>query len=223
MGESVTIFLVVYILIAVIIYTGILIFGYISARNTLKKQIDYMINLYGIIEDIRESLVSKEENKRMEFKPLTLSEVINTKPTEENYQEVIAELSQMANHVFSNYKFLIAKSDKNTEPHFMQLVSSATELPEAHKNVFEKSIRYNLDYEELTLRFATEVKNGNVVDLGDDVVVIIYDGTEGGIATGVSKFVSGLEDSQIQFNITFIHKDNYDAWYNQAFEDKDNE
>lgn len=143
---------------------------------------------------------------------LTLTDLVTNKPTDADYAEIVGLLTKLAKVTYENYNFLIVKStDEVEDTHFIQMVSSATENHRLHRDIFVKAINTNVDYKELVKRFAAHVAAGNVIHLGDDVVVITDDGTNM-LPTGVSPINNGLEDSQITFNISFIKKENLDAF-----------
>lgn len=207
-----------YIFLAWGVYTLILLLG---VRSALKEKEDnevYIKQIQSIVEEItllikneEELNMNKEENTKVENE-LTLSDLLNQEPKEDDYDEIIDILTELAQKVYSEYKFLIAKSPNEKEQaNFLQLVSNWAEEPETHKLVFSKAIDYNIDTPTLQKKFAEKVASGEVIDLGKDVVVITDDGTPQP-PTGVSPINSGLEGGEIAFIISFIHKDNLDEW-----------
>lgn len=154
---------------------------------------------------------------------LTLTDLLTQEPKEEHYEEVLDLLIRLAKETYEDYKFLIAKSpDETQQSHFLQIVSNWNENPELHKRIFSKSFDYGLDMQELQKKFALLVKEGKVIPLGDDVVVITDDGT-GQPPTGVSPINSGLEGGEIAFIISFIHKNNLEGWTKTHFPEPETE
>lgn len=146
------------------------------------------------------------------YNQLTLTDLLTVKPTEENYTELVELLSELALSTYEDYKFFIAKSSDETQAaHFMQITSQYSDFGELHKLIFARAIDYGIDMRELQQRFAQAVADGKVIELGEDVVVIINDGTPQ-LATGVSPIQSGFEGSEITFIISFIKKENYTEW-----------
>jgi len=152
-----------------------------------------------------------------EKKGLTLTGLLTNKPTDRDYAEILDMLVHLARKTFKDYNFLIAKSsDESKDTNFLQLVSHSSEDPELHKRIFRKSIDCGAEYKVLVEKFADLVAAGEVIDLGDDVVVITDDNT-GNPPTGVSPINSGLEGGEIAFIISFIQKDNFPAWLENTF------
>lgn len=143
---------------------------------------------------------------------LTLSNLLNNKPTDADYDQIISVLKMLAQSTYAQYDFLIFKSPDEVEnTNLLQIVSKAEDNPKLHKELFAKAMDSNIDYNELVKRFAAEVASGNVIELGDDVVVITNDGTNIS-PTGVSQINNGLKDGDIAFIISFIKKENLDAF-----------
>ena len=143
---------------------------------------------------------------------LSLSDILTNKPTEENYAEIIELLTRLAKETYEEFKFFIAKSqDETKQANFLQIVSTSKEKPHLHGLIFGKSVSYGIDMQELQLRFAQHVEDGNVIDLGDDVTVILHDDSPQ-LATGVSPINNGLEGGEIAFIISFIKKENLEAF-----------
>lgn len=155
----------------------------------------------------------------------TLTGLLTKEPTEENYDEVVDILAELAERTYKDYKFLIAKSsDETQQGHFLQITHNYDEDPETHKKLFSKAMDYGVNQRELQQKFAERVANGDVLPLGDGVTVIINDGT-GQLATGVSPINSGLENGEITFIVTFVQNKNYEKWAenNLPSEDESNE
>lgn len=227
--------------VAVAVYTAILALGLHIANKQSKQSMGVILELKGILEEIKGILIEEETkmekgnykstrssemvNSNEVAKPktgkefnkgLTLEHLITVKPTEENYETVINLLIKLVKETYNDYKFLLAKStDETQQPHFLQIVSNWSENPEVHKEVFKKSIEYNLDMRTLQKMFAEKVASGEVLDLGD--VVVITDDGSGQPPTGVSPINSGLEGGEIAFIISFLKKENYDDWYANTF------
>jgi hypothetical protein len=148
---------------------------------------------------------------------ITLTELLTNEATEEQYDEVLDILEGMASRAYSQFSFLIAKSQDEVEmPNFLQIESDYAENAGEHKAVFELAMRYGIQHEKLTKLFAERVANGKVIPLGKDVVVITDDGT-GNPPTGVSPINRGIEGGQIAFIVTFVKKANFAAWHEKAF------
>lgn len=143
---------------------------------------------------------------------LSLSDILTNKPTEENYAEIIDLLTRLAKETYEEFKFFIAKSqDETKQANFLQIVSTSKEKPHLHGLIFGKSVSYGIDMQELQLRFAQHVEDGKVIDLGEDVTVILHDDSPQ-LATGVSPINNGLEGGEIAFIISFIKKENLEAF-----------
>src|SRR5699024_5725 len=105
-----------YIFLAWGVYTLILLLG---VRSALKEKEDnevYIKQIQSIVEEItllikneEELNMNKEENTKVENE-LTLSDLLNQEPKEDDYDEIIDILTELAQKVYSEYKFLIAKS-----------------------------------------------------------------------------------------------------------------
>jgi len=149
---------------------------------------------------------------------LTLTDLLTVVPTDEDYDAVIELLTDLFQKRYEEYKFLIAKSpdEVNDRPHLLQVQSNFEEDPYLHKLIFAKCMNTNLDMQELSKRFADYAAKGNVINLGEDAVIIIDDGT-GIPSTGVSPVTSGLEDSAITYIFGFIKKSNYAEWHEKTF------
>ena len=175
-----------------------------------------MTTLKKVIEEIK-TIVHKEDFL-MELKnKLSLSDLLTRKPSDKEYQEVVELLAQLAKETYEEFKFLFAKSpDETDQPHFLQIISNSTEKPELHKLIFAKGLEYGLDMKELQKRFAQYVAENNVIELGEDVVVITDDGTNQP-PTGVSPINNGLEGGEICFIVSFMKKENYPKWAEKTF------
>jgi hypothetical protein len=147
-----------------------------------------------------------------EPKELTLTDMLAAEPTDEDYDVALNILTRLAQRTYGDYKFYIAKSqDEPKQAHFLQMSSYFEENADLHKALFKKAIDTNIDQLELSKRFAQRVADGTVLPLGDDVAVIIVDGTNQ-LTTGVSAVNSGLEGSEIRFNVSFLQKKNLEEW-----------
>lgn len=224
---------------ALVLYTFTISIGIIKAHIDSRRSIDYFIKIKEIVEEII-CLITEEEtkvgtekkNEKVTIKvlredkeghenKLTLSQLLTKEPKEENYEEVISLLTELARKTYKDYKFLIAKStDEKHEANFLQIVSNWAESPKLHKLIFSKSIDYGIDMQVLQRKFAEKVEKGEVLDLGDEVVVITDDGT-GQLPTGVSPINSGLEGGEIAFIISFIKKENFADWVSNNFPKED--
>ncbi|UPI12054.1 hypothetical protein [Bacillus phage SBSphiJ4] len=146
-----------------------------------------------------------------------LTSLITRKATDEEYEEILDLLTDLAKFTYNQYKFFIAKSPDETEHlNFVSVVSFSEEAKNVHAEIFRKGVAYGIDMVELSSRFAKRAALGKVLDLGEDVVIITDDGT-GNPPTGVSPINSGIEGGEIRFNFSFIKKDNYEAWEKKAF------
>ncbi|MCB5366984.1 hypothetical protein LIP24_10070 [Collinsella aerofaciens] len=227
-----------YSIVCVLIYSAIIYLGYRRSVNEYKKANQYVLNLKEVLEDVK-NIIFKEEGKMLDkgsykntrsseylrldgvssnvknYKnSLTLTDLITKKPSDEDYNELIELLTKLAKSTYEDYKFLIAKSsDETQQPNFLQIVSNSSEHPYLHREIFIKAVNSSVDMKELQKRFAEHVAAGNVIDLGEDVKVITDDGTNQ-LPTGVSPINSGLEGGEIVFIISFIKKENYEAFYN---------
>jgi hypothetical protein len=229
-----TIYDIIYIVGAVALYTVILALGVTWSVKEHKKIASLLFTLKDVIDELK-SIVTREENEvdKGSYKStrsseyinksevqiqmglvnrLSLSNLLNNKPTNFNYNEVIAMLTQLAKKTYEEYKFFIARStDETQQANFLQIVSHSSEEPELHKRIFAKAVDSGMDIKELQQRFAEHVATGNVIDLGEDVVVILNDGGPQ-LATGVSPVNNGLEGGEIAFIISFIKKENLEAF-----------
>jgi hypothetical protein len=221
-------YVIIYSVIASILYTIVIWVGVRGAAKESKKSIDHMLEVKEILEEIRDVLKLKEENgmkndmyKTEEDNQLTLTDLLVTEPTEEDYDEIIDMLVELAQHTFTDYKFLIAKSsDETKDANFLQIVSNWAENPRLHRRIFQKSIEANIDRQVLTEKFAERVRQGKVVSLGDNAVVIVDDNT-GNPPTGVSPINSGLEGGEIAFIISFVKKENFEDWTLNTFPEEE--
>lgn len=160
-----------------------------------------------------------------EHRPLTnklsLSGLLTQKPTNENYEEVMDILAEIARKTYEDYKFFIARSpDETTETNFIQIACPYGEMPDLHRKVFALAINYGLDMQELQSRFAQRIEENKVIDIGDEAVVILNDGTNIP-PTGVSQINKGLEGGEITFIISFIQKANLEAYLKNTFPEPD--
>lgn len=152
-----------------------------------------------------------------EINIMSLSDLINRKPTDEEYEEILGLIVELIRDTYADYKFMIAKAEKPTDTNFLQIESRFEEAPEMHEKIFRKAIDYGIEMRVLQEKFAERVAAGGVIDLGEDVVVITDDG-EYSLPTGISPINSGVEGGVIRAIITFIHKDHYDEWYKENME-----
>jgi predicted DNA-binding protein len=229
-------------IIATSCYTFLLAVGVVMAVRTAKRQkellteaIENIINeLHDIVhkEDIMGNLKKNDGYKNISSSQyidvdgvagkeksddLTLTGILTNKPTEEDYKYVLGLLVELARNAFKDYQFLIAKSDDEAEQaHHLQLISVHEEYPTTHKAIFRHAVRTNMDMNVLRARFAELAASGEVLDLGDNVVVITDDGT-GNPPTGVQPINMGLEGGQVRFNFEFVLTENYEAWWENHF------
>jgi len=161
--------------------------------------------------------IGSEELSFIRHKAPSLTQLITANPTEEQYKEVTELLVGLAKRTYERHKFYFAPTRDELEiPNMIQIRSHYKEEPLTHQDIFKRGVNYGLDMSKLLAYFAEEVAAGNVVDLGDNAYVITDDGT-GNPPTGVSPINSGLEDGEITFLISFIKKDNYEAWHDKHF------
>ncbi|ALO79468.1 hypothetical protein HOBO_47 [Bacillus phage Hobo] len=154
---------------------------------------------------------------------MSLSDLVTNKPNDTHYDVVVNLLTSLVRKTYQDYKFFIAKSDDETKDYnFLQVVSKYEDDPYTHKLIFSKGVEHGLDSAELSKRFAESAKAGDVLRLGEDVVILTEDGT-GQSPTGVSPISNGLEGSEIAFIFGFIQKKNYDEWHKNTFPQKDEE
>lgn len=154
---------------------------------------------------------------------MSLTDLVTNKAEDKHYDVVVGLLAGLARKTYQDYKFFIAKSEDETKDYnFLQVVSKYEDDPYTHKLIFSKGVEHGLDSAELSKRFAEYAKEGNVLRLGEEVVILTEDGT-GQSPTGVSPISNGLEGSEIAFIFGFIQKKNYDEWYKNTFPQKDEE
>lgn len=220
------------------------------SREELEAEQNILILVNEIFEDLKNTIEKGEENmteKQDKFveegtlevdgrttlympavKPeimnhMSLTDLVTNKAEDQHYDVVVELLTSLARKTYQNYKFFIAKSEDETKDYnFLQVVSKYEDDPYTHKLIFSKGVEHGLDNMELSRRFAEHAKNGNVLRLGDEVVILTEDGT-GQSPTGVSPISNGLEGSEIAFIFGFIQKKNYDEWYKNTFPQKDEE
>lgn len=218
-----------HIFISISIYTLVIYFGIMKAKKEQNKDKVSNRDLQSVLSEIKSLLSNKEEffvsnNHREEdlVNNLTLADFIHQEPTDEDYQEAVEILTEIAYKAFKNYKFFLAKSSDDTQkPHFMQITSYSKEEPYLHKKVFKIAVDKGLDMHELQKRFAKEVEDNRVVPVGKKAKVITDDNT-GQLPTGVSPIQSGLEDADIHFIISFVGAESYQQWKENTFgNDKD--
>ncbi|AHJ87079.1 hypothetical protein JBP901_gp014 [Bacillus phage JBP901] len=220
------------------------------SREELEAEQNILILVNEIFEDLKNTIEKGEENmteKQDKFveegtlevdgrttlymptvKPeimnhMSLTDLVTNKAEDQHYDVVVELLTSLARKTYQDYKFFIAKSEDETKDYnFLQVVSKYEDDPYTHKLIFSKGVEHGLDNMELSRRFAEHAKNGNVLRLGDEVVILTEDGT-GQSPTGVSPISNGLEGSEIAFIFGFIQKKNYDEWYKNTFPQKDEE
>jgi hypothetical protein len=212
-----------------------------AARDAKRETELYKLVLGHVLNELKDIIIKEEksmlqdkgsyksgrESEMIDFKPepsklveedkLTISDLVTTEPTTEDYEEVEKMLATLARQTFDLYNFLIAKSsDETKESHFLQLVSHFSEDPELHKAIFKKAVETNIDIPTLQKRFGKKIARGEVLPLGNDIVVITDDGT-GQPPTGVSPINRGLEGGEIAFIVSFVKKENHVAWLENTF------
>lgn len=147
----------------------------------------------------------------------SLTNLLVAQPTDTDYERILDLLIQLFKLTYNEYKFYLAKSSDETKaPNFLQVTSPSTEHPDIHKQIFKLAVDSNMDMRELQKRFAEKAATGEVVNLGDNAVVITEDGTPQ-LPTGVSPVQSGLEGAEITFIISFMRAENFDAWHKNTF------
>ncbi|ANY29217.1 putative membrane protein [Bacillus phage PK16] len=239
-------------LTGVLLYTAILLIGYIKAMERAQEEAETEENIRILVKDIFDELkntIERGEDSMTEAKvdhkgevhiktegaiymPLvkpeiknhmSLTDLVTNKAEDRHYDVVVELLTSLARKTYQDYKFFIAKSEDETKDYnFLQVVSKYEDDPYTHKLIFSKGVEHGLDSAELSRRFAEYAKEGNVLRLGGEVVILTEDGT-GQSPTGVSPISNGLEGSEIAFIFGFIQKKNYDEWYKNTFPQKDEE
>ncbi|WPF70290.1 hypothetical protein BCVP_CDS0262 [Bacillus phage BC-VP] len=239
-------------LTGVLLYTAILLIGYIKAMERAQEEAETEENIRILVKDIFDELkntIERGEDSMTEAKvdhkgevhiktegaiymPLvkpeiknhmSLTDLVTNKAEDRHYDVVVELLTSLARKTYQDYKFFIAKSEDETKDYnFLQVVSKYEDDPYTHKLIFSKGVEHGLDSAELSKRFAEYAKEGNVLRLGEEVVILTEDGT-GQSPTGVSPISNGLEGSEIAFIFGFIQKKNYDEWYKNTFPQKDEE
>jgi hypothetical protein len=175
----------------------------------------YITEIEGLVSVLEQQIINTREDNSMNMKnTMSLTDFLEQEPTEENYAEVNRLLGKMCRGLYEDYKYLINVAPKGQEEahyNLMQLVSPYHENPELHREIFAKVVSYKLDYATMRDKFIESVKAGEVVDLGDNVVVLDDDGN-GDPPTGVTPVMSGIEGAEIAFNVGFVHKKHYEGW-----------
>lgn len=147
----------------------------------------------------------------------SLTSLLEAKPTDEDYENILDKLIELFQLTYNEYKFYLAKSSDETKaPNFLQVESPSTEYPYLHKQIFRLAVDKNMDMHELQARFAKKTAEGKVVDLGDNVVIITKDNTPQ-LPTGVSPIQNGLEGSVITFIISFMRAEHFEEWHKNTF------
>lgn len=183
-------------------------------RLTKHAENQYQTALENVVDQLKEIII--EEEMKLSNK-LNLTTLLTYKPTQKDYDKVLDMLVELARKRYEEDKFLIAKAPEGVaDINLIYIVSNWSEDPELHKNIFSSAVHTNLDMRTVQQQFSERAKAGEVLELGDGVVVIIDDNT-GNPPTGVSPINSGLEGSEIAFNITFILKDKYEEWEKNTF------
>lgn len=241
-------------LTGVLLYTAILLIGYIKAMERAQEEAETEENIRILVKDIFDELkntIERGEDSMTEKKDklvaegmltvdgqaalympvvkpeiknhMSLTDLVTNKAEDRHYDVVVELLTSLARKTYQDYKFFIAKSEDETKDYnFLQVVSKYEDDPYTHKLIFSKGVEHGLDSAELSRRFAEYAKEGNVLRLGGEVVILTEDGT-GQSPTGVSPISNGLEGSEIAFIFGFIQKKNYDEWYKNTFPQKDEE
>jgi len=232
------IFGIIYSVIALVAYTVTVGVGLYKARQIDLRATMYIFDIQKFINEVKhimkkeEERMSKEnykdisENEMKEISigdylgkdmnesnyDLSISHLMNKKPTEDEYEYVLDLLTDLANENFKDYKFLIAKSPDETQQfNLVQIVSNWHDNPDVHKTIFRNAVYFGLNMDTLQGKFGVRVANGEVVNLGTDVTVITDDGTNS-LPTGVSPINSGIEGGEIAFNVAFVRNENYEEW-----------
>ncbi|ARQ94966.1 hypothetical protein FLAPJACK_52 [Bacillus phage Flapjack] len=222
------ILLVKAIIVALFIYTLVVVFGFKKSIREHREDNNYTASIKGainVLNEMKDNL--RRDNKMTEVKTstnkLSLTDLVTREASITDYAEIISLLTQLAKNRFDNYQFTyFPAQDETREAHFMQIVSNWHDDPELHKEVFRKGIDYGANMKVLRNLFAEHVRAGHVVDLGAEVMVITDDGT-GNPPTGVSSINTGLEGSEIAFIIAFVKKENYTEWCKNNFPDDQEE
>ncbi|AHZ10366.1 hypothetical protein FP73_gp054 [Bacillus phage Hoody T] len=215
------------ILIALFIYTMILAFGVKKSVKEHKEEMSYTESIkkaLSVLSEIKTDIKGEDEKMteinttEVEVKnKMSLTDLVDRKPSLHDYAEVVELLSKLARNRFENYQFYLAKAPTESDANFMSIVSNWHDDPELHKLIFAKGVEYGINMGSLQKYFVDHVRDGHVLDLGNDVMIITDDGSN--LApTGVSPITSGLEGGEISFNFTFIKKENYHAWCKETFE-----
>lgn len=141
----------------------------------------------------------------------TLTDLITTVPTDNAYETYTEKFSKLVSKLYKDYQYVLHKpfKDGDGDEYLIQMQIISHEDPEAYDELFKIAMDNNLNEFEISKRFADNVEAGNVVDLGDDVVIIKTDAA-GRPLTGSTSIVRSRE--VLSVNISFIHKDNYDKW-----------
>ncbi|AIW03430.1 hypothetical protein CPT_Moonbeam32 [Bacillus phage Moonbeam] len=192
---------------------------------TRHREKEYRLALGDVVLDLKDMIFQEEikvvRDGLTNSNELTLTSMLTYTPNQGDYDKVLNLLVTLAKRRFDEYKFLLAKSsDETTDTNFLQIVSNWTEDPELHREIFKGAIDANLDMKELREQFAQLVAIGEVINLGDGVIVIVDDNT-GNPPTGVSPINSGLEGGEIAFIISFIKEENYAAWAKNTFPEEE--
>lgn len=218
------------ILVALAIYTLVIVFGYKKSIREYKEEKNYVAPIrdaLNIINDIKKQIGSDilMTEKQTVSNKLSLTDLVTRKATIEEYGEIIGLLTKLAKNRFDNYQFTyypVSEDNQDKQPFFLQIISNWHDDPDLHKLIFAKGIDYGINMQMLQKLFAEEVRAGNVINLGEDVMIITDDGTNA-LPTSVSPINSGLEGSEVAFIISFLKKDKYKSWCEHTFTDEQEE
>jgi len=183
---------------------------------TQHRENKYRLALGDVVLDLKDMIFQEEikvvQEELTKQSELTLTGLLTYAPTAEDYTHVVDMLVKLAKNRVAEDRVLIHKSTNEVEiANLIQVISNWSEDPELHKEIFSYAFRKNMDMRVIQGLFAQQAAMGNVIALGDNAIVITDDFT-GNPPTNVSPINSGLEGSEICFLISFIKKENYDAW-----------
>ncbi len=213
------------IIIALLGYTLILFLGVkksVKEHKEEKKYSESIKRALGKLNEIKNDIKGDSTMTKLETKvegvenKLTLTDLLTRKASLSQYSEVVDLVTELIKNRYKNYQFTIYPSTDDASPNFLQIVSNWHDDPELHKLIFAKGMEYGIKMEELQKHFRDHIKNGHVLDLGPDVVVITDDGSNSA-PTNLSPINTGLEGSEVAVIVSFIEKDKYADWVGKTF------
>lgn len=164
--ETVTIYGIMYLGI-IVAYITFCITVYVILNRRYNERIQIA---YSYVDKIREELYRR---KYMITNEKSLEQLLIPTTEDKHYEEFLDVFINLLQKKYKEYQFQLGKpaEDDYISGYNLAFIIHPQEHPDEHEELFRLAVNYSLDIDHLNELFVERVKTGDVVELGDDIVI----------------------------------------------------